>query len=223
MDDGFYIETIHTKYCSNDPIFFDKTQFEWAADLEKCYPEIMESLAPVFRDDFEGLAVNPEVQIQIPPKLWKGFHFYFNGIKSGRNLKRFPLLAQKLASIPNLITASISVMEPGSRLSPHTGSTNAIIRVHFPLKIPAGFPECGMIIDNQNFSWKEGEIMMFCDMKMHSVRNLTGQRRYVLLLDVMRPEYIKYKKMVCVHIVARICTNILLNYSRSLMNVILKK
>lgn len=212
----FYIETIHDKYIADDPVFFDKTQFSWAADLEKSFPEIMQCLAPVFEPDFKGLMVNPEVHIQFPPKLWKGIAFYFNGIKIKKNLNRFPYLAEKLKNIPHLISAVISVLEPGAALLPHNGSTNAVVRVHLPLIVPGSFPECGMNIEGHNISWKEGEILMFCDMKMHHVQNYTSKRRYILLLDVIRPEFVHLKKMVCVHTIARIITNVFLNVGRKL-------
>ncbi len=217
MPPQFFIETIHDKYMASDPIFFDKTEFPWAADLEKNFPELMQCLAPVFESNFQGLAVNPEVHIQFPPKLWKGFVFYVNGIKFKKNLKKFPFLAQKLADIPHLITASISVLEPGASLLPHNGSTNAVMRVHLPLKVPGKFPECGMSIEGHEVSWREGEIFMFCDMKMHHVQNHTPYRRYILLMDVMRPEFIHLKKMVCVHTIARIITNLLINVGRKFL------
>jgi len=213
---SFYIETIHDQYLADDPVFFDKTQFAWVDDLEKCFPEILESLQPMFEPDFKGLFVNPEVHIQFPPKLWKGFVFYFNGIKFEKNLKQYPYLAQKLANIPHLISAGISVLEPGAALLPHNGSTNAVVRAHLPLIVPGSFPECGMSIDGHDISWKEGEILLFCDMKMHHVQNYTSKRRYILLLDVMRPEFVHLKKMVCVHTIARIITNVFLNVGRKL-------
>ena len=201
---------------ANDPIFFDKKVFPWAADLENNFYEIIHCLGPVFEDNFQGLATNPETHIQFPPKLWKGFAFYIYGIKLKKNLKQFPFLAQKLAKIPHLITAGISVLEPGATLLPHTGSTNAIMRVHLPLKVPGKFPECGMSIEGHDVSWKEGEIFMFCDMKMHYVQNHTPHRRYILLMDVMRPEFIHLKKTVCIHTLARIITNLLAIIGRRL-------
>jgi len=215
-DNGFYIETIHEKYHGKDPVFFDKSEFEWVKFLENDYEQIMKSLEPVFTVDFDELVVNPETHLQFPPKLWKGYAFYFNGIKFKKNLSRFPYIAQKLKSIPNLITATISVLEPGAALLPHNGSTNGVMRVHFPLKIPGTYPDCGMIIEGHEISWKQGEIIIFCDMKMHAVRNLTDERRYILLLDIVRTEYAHIKKKICVHTIARIITNIFLNIGRSI-------
>jgi hypothetical protein len=223
LPEDFYIETIHKNYIVNDPVFFDKSKYSWARDLEKNFSEIKNSLSPIFKDDFKGLIVNPEVHIQFPPKLWKGYPFYFNGLKIQKHLKPFPYLAAQLEKIPHLITASISVLEPGAWLLPHNGSTNAIMRIHLPLKVPALFPECGMTIAGHDLSWKEGDLLFFCDMQVHSVRNLTNERRFILMLDVMRPEFVPLKKLVCVHTTSRIVTNIIRNLFKSLLHIPFKK
>jgi hypothetical protein len=220
---GFYIETIHDEYKENDPIFFDKNKFAWVAELEGIYKNIMEELSPIFENDFSNLITNPEVHIQFPPQIWKGYPFYFNGLKIKKHLKHFPFIEKELSRIPNLITASISVLEPGSWLLPHNGSTNAIMRVHLPLKIPGKFPDCGMTIAGHEISWEEGKILMFCDMHVHSVRNLTKERRFILMMDVMRPEYISFKQKVCVHTIGRIAANVIRNYLKIIFRVPFEK
>jgi hypothetical protein len=97
------------------------------------------------------------------------------------------------------------------------------MRVHLPLKVPGQFPECGMTIAGHDISWKEGEVFMFCDMQVHSVRNLTKERRYILLLDVMRPEYIQLKQLVCVHTIARIVANVVRNFAKVIFSIPFKK
>jgi aspartyl/asparaginyl beta-hydroxylase (cupin superfamily) len=174
-------------------------------------------LAPLMDTQSGALAVNPETHIQWPPKGWKGFPFYFNGIRFRKNLAQFPVLADRLAAIPHLISAGISVLEPGASLLPHNGSTNAVMRVHFPLKVPGRYPDCGMDIEGHEVSWEEGKVFMFCDMKIHRVQNLTRERRYILLMDVMRPEYVHLKKMVCVHTIARILVNVIMNLVKAVL------
>lgn len=218
QDNGFYIETIHGEYQGyDDPVFFDKALFPWVADLENSFDDIRACLAPLLDDRFDTLVANPEIHLQLPLRSWKSYPFYFNGIKFKKNLACFPLLAGKLASIPELISASVSVLEPDARVLPHNGSTNAVMRIHLPLKVPGVYPDCGMNIEGHEISWKEGEIFMFCDMKMHHVQNLTNERRYILLMDVMRPEYVHLKKMVCVHIIARILVNVIMNLVKAVL------
>lgn len=220
MAGKLYLETIHGQYIGyDDPVFFEKNDFTWAGELERVYPEIMQALQPIFQPEFDGFQPNPETHIQFPPKLWKGFTFYFNGIKFKKNLNRFPYIAERLKSIPHLVSASISILEPGAKVLPHTGSTNAIMRVHLPLLIPGEWPACGMSIAGYELSWREGELLMFCDMQMHHVQNFTSKRRYILLLDVMRPEFVGIKKKICVHTISRILTNIVINFTKKVLNI----
>lgn len=216
---GFYIETIHPAYHGKDPVFFDKSAFGWALDLESFYPQIKEELAPLLSNDFSDFSVNPEAHIQFPPRLWKQFVFYFNGIKFNRHLERFPLTANVLAGIPHLVNANISVLEPGAHILPHSGNTNAVVRAHLPLVVPASKPACSMTIAGKEISWIEGEILLFCDMHLHSTRNDTHKRRYVLMVDVMRPEYIPLKKEVCTHITSAILTNIVRNFYKKIFQI----
>jgi hypothetical protein len=204
---NFYIETIHKKYTAQDPVFFDLSQEEWVKRMEADAEIIIKELAPIFEPDFEGLTVNFDANFQFPPKIWKGYPFYFNGFTFEKRLKKYPLLAAHLSKIPNLITASISVLEPGAWLLPHNGNSNGVMRWHTGLKVPAKMPDCGFIIDGQQVSWEVGKSFAFCNMYVHSAHNKTNQRRYVLLLDVVRPEFTHIKKLICVHTIARILTD----------------
>lgn len=216
---GFYIETIHKEYTTNDPVFFDLQQFPWAAELEKESSEIIKTLSPLYDDNFDSFIINPEERFQFPPKIWKGYQFMFNGFKFKKHLELFPLIDEKLSNIPNLVSASVSILEPNSRLLPHNGNSNGIMRYHLGLKIPAQMPDIGFIIAGQEVSWQEGKGFMFCNMHVHSVHNLTNKRRYILMLDIVRPEFTSIKKKICAHTIAQILTNITADKVRFLLNI----
>lgn len=207
LPEGFYIETLHKEYKESDPVFFDMSQFDWVKRIEADADKIVAELAPIFEPNFEGLIVNPDSHFQFPPKIWKGYPFYFNGFKFKKRLKQYPLLADHLLKIPNLISATISVLEPGSLLLPHNGNSNGVMRWHTGLKVPAKMPDCGLIIGGQEVSWEVGKSFAFCNMQVHSAHNKTDQKRYILLLDIVRPEFVRIKKLICVHTIARILTN----------------
>lgn len=218
IPENFYIETLHEEYRGGDPVFFDLSQERWVKEIEADAEKIIAELAPVLDPDFPDLILNLDSQFQFPPKIWKGFPFYFNGFKFKRRLKSYPLLAGHLSKIPNLITASVSVLEPGALLMPHNGNSNGVMRWHTGLKVPAKMPDCGFIIGGQEVSWEIGKSFAFCNMQVHSAHNRTDQRRYILLLDVVRPEFVKLKKLICVHTVARILTNKTADIVRGLIN-----
>ena len=216
---GFYIETIHKEYTAKDPVFFDTLPFAWCRELESKTAEIIECLKPVLADDFAGLTTNPEDRFQFPPKIWKGFGFYFNGFKFKKNLQDYPFLAEELKKIPNLVSASVSVLEPGAQLLPHNGNSNGVMRYHLGLNIPAPMPDCGFIIGGQGVSWKVGKSFMFCNMNVHSAHNKTTKRRHILMLDIVRPEFVGIKKKICALTIAQILTNITADKVRDTLGI----
>lgn len=218
MPENFFIKTIHTYYHEKDPVFFNTNDYLWTKKLRDNTDKIIEVLAPILSDDYVGLADNPETTIQLKPRLWKGYQFYFNGFKIKKNLAPYPFIEKLLSEIPYLISAQISVLKPGAQILPHTGNTNGIMRYHLGLKIPAFYPECGMTVDRYNVSWQKGHDMMFCDMKIHSVQNLSNKSRYILLIDVIRPEFYVIANLICVHSTARILTNIVATHVKKIIS-----
>ena len=144
---------------------------------------------------------------------------YFNGFKIKKNLFNYPYVEDLLSEIPYLISASISVLKPGAKILPHTGNTNGIMRYHLGLKIPAAYPECGMTINGVNISWQKGHDLMFCDMKLHSVQNLSEKSRYILLLDVVRPEFYNIADIICIHSTARILTDLVATQVKKIISL----
>ena len=215
----FFIETIHKHFTGADPVFFDKKDFPWVADLESKAPQLIKSLEPLFADDCKDLQLNPEDRFQFPPKIWSGLLLYFYGVKYKKNLAKYPELAEVLSKIPNLISANISVLQPHSWLLPHNGASNGFVRCHLGLRVPAPAPICAFTIAGQEISWEEGKIFMFGDMNVHSAHNGSDKRRYVMILDVVRPQFLSIKKKICVHTIAKYYANVTTDYMRKPFNV----
>jgi hypothetical protein len=219
LPEKFFIKTIHNHYHNNDPVFFNTDNYFWTKKLRDNTEKIIESLKPILSENYEGLVDNAETSIQLKPNLWKGYQFYFNGFKIKKNLFNYPYVEDLLSEIPYLISASISVLKPGAKILPHTGNTNGIMRYHLGLKIPAAYPECGMTINGVNISWQKGHDLMFCDMKLHSVQNLSEKSRYILLLDVVRPEFYNIADIICIHSTARILTDLVATQVKKIISL----
>jgi aspartate beta-hydroxylase len=86
-----------------------------------------------------------------------------------------------------LISPSLyfSVLEPNSRIAPHTGITNARVILHLPLIVPA---DCGFRVGGEARSWEVGKAMVFDDMTLHEAWNDSDRIRVVLIADLWRPE-----------------------------------
>lgn len=86
-----------------------------------------------------------------------------------------------------LISPSLyfSVLEPNSRIAPHTGITNARLIAHLPLIVP---DNCGFRVGGETRQWKVGKAMVFDDMTDHEAWNDSDRIRVVLIADLWRPE-----------------------------------
>jgi len=185
------------EYPIDEPAFFEPDQFEWASYLREQYPKIKEALAPLMELHNEDLQPYFDTLLQDPPLNWKTIGFYFWGKKDNKNLQKYPAIEKILKQIPSLVTCSFNMLEPNSRILPHYGETNAVYRVHLGIEIPAGLPECGFKVKDEQRAWEEGELLVFLDANKHAAFNNTEKRRYVLLLDIMRPEFMHLKRKVC--------------------------
>lgn len=87
----------------------------------------------------------------------------------------------------SLISPSLyfSVLEPGSRIAPHVGITNARVIAHFPLIVP---DNCGFRVGGEMRQWEVGKAMVFDDMTTHEAWNDSDRIRVVLIADLWRPE-----------------------------------
>lgn len=186
------------EYPIDEPAFFDPDQFEWSEYLREQYPVIKEALAPLMELHNQELQPYFDTVLQDPPLNWKIIGFCFWGKKDKKNLQKYPEIAKILNQIPNLVTCSFNMLEPNSRILPHYGETNAVYRVHLGIEIPAGLPKCGFKVKDEQRAWEEGELLVFLDANKHEAFNNADKRRYVLLLDIMRPEFMHLKRKVCV-------------------------
>jgi aspartyl/asparaginyl beta-hydroxylase (cupin superfamily) len=176
--------------------YFDPADFEGFAEVE--------SATDVLRDEFLSLAERKKDQIGV---RLTGLHGDVGGSGSGGRWSMIPLMrngrvveefasqcprTMKFAStldLPrlSLISPSVyfSVLEPGSRIAPHTGITNARLIAHFPLIVP---DDCGLRVGGETRRWEPGKALVFDDMTEHEAWNDSEHIRVVLIVDLWRPE-----------------------------------
>lgn len=187
-------------YAQDEPAFFDAKDFAWAQQLKAIYPALKEQLQPLMSSHEAGFLPYFDPSIQFPPNNWKTISFMAWGKPDYASLERFPEVERLLSQVPGLVSASLSLLEPGSRILPHTGETNAVFRVHLGMNIPAGLPLCGFQVKEETRAWQNGELLIFLDAYRHAAFNESGQRRYVLILDIMRAEFQHRTYRVCTHV-----------------------
>ena len=111
--------------------------------------------------------------------------------------KHFPETLKLIKSIPGLVSASYTQLEPMSSIKAHCGDTDAIFRCHLGLRIPGKMPECGFRVGNEWRSWQEGKLLIFVDANNHEAINNTPQSRFIFLFDIIRDEYVGKKRLIC--------------------------
>jgi len=182
-------------YLLDEPGFYNKQDFEWTKLLEDNFEVIKkETLAFV-----QNNQLKPYFNKSLLSKTnsWKTEGLLFWGYFFRKNHSPFSATWKVAKQIPGIVSFSISELDPNSNIKPHNGDTNAIIRVHFPIVVPSGLPECAFTVNGETRAWEEGKVILFNDAQIHCAQNLTDQKRLVLLIDVIRPDFLDQKIEIC--------------------------
>ncbi len=187
-----------TQYEGSHPCFYNPKEFEWV--------KMVEDQWQVIRDEiFNFLDSGKSIQgrsTYTPPDLsdqtaWKNVYFMNFKWMQYRNCRKFPKTWDILNKIPNVTFAAIGILEPHSSILPHYGGTNVNIRCHMGIKIPAGYPVCGIKVGNEAKCWEEGKVLMFSDCQLHTTWNNSDERRIIVGFDILKKEYDHKRTWMC--------------------------
>jgi len=122
---------------------------------------------------------------------WKEFNILAHGkvnIPAIQLLPKTLKIILKLQDATNMVLGGtkVSLMQPGTIVRPHTGQTNARLRIHLGVAIPDGRPR--IRVGNETKSWIEGKCLVIDDSYVHEVWHPGTERRIVLIVDVWHPE-----------------------------------
>lgn len=190
----FSILSSNAHYTSDEPDFFSNEQFEWTKNSNTIAQTIRQELSEYLKEHHLQVYFNTTMSDNI--KKWKTISLKWWGLEFYSRQKHFPKTTTFINSIPHLVSASFNLLEANSKIYPHCGDTNGIYRCHLGLIIPAGLPNCGFRVANSTRAWREGEWLIFTDAKEHEAWNNTHNNRFILLIDVIRPEYIAHKNKI---------------------------
>lgn len=181
--------------------FVDPSSFTWTALVKENYVNIKDEVINFYiknKEDFNPYFNNELMNL---PDKWRSYGFYFWGIKANQIIcNEFAHTIQILKHVQGIVSASISIMEPKSEIKPHYGDTNAIYRCHFGLVIPSGLPTTGFQVKYDQRAWQQGEFLIFNDSAYHKGWNYSEQQRIILIIDVIRPEYMHQKLWICARV-----------------------
>jgi len=191
------------EYDSSNTRYYNPDEYPWAKEIEKCWPEIKEEVERVITEKDKSFKSNAGNYKSINANGWSSLSVLFWGLKVNDSIgRKCPVLFGMLKKIPGFSSASFSRLEPNVVLRRHHGETNAIMRCHFGIEIPAPLPACGIEVAGEEKGWEEGKWLFFNDAQYHSAWNKSNKRRIMLIIDVIRPEFLSRKNSIYARILA---------------------
>lgn len=160
-------------------------------NLEGCYDELKAFVSQHQMDPYFNSSLVDQ------DKDWKTIGLRAWAMPLLKKQRRFPYTMRLLKKHPEVLTFSFNKLEPHSRIRPHCGDCNATYRIHIGLEIPSGLPDCGFRVAQEKKPWVYGAAFGFIDAFEHEAWNHTPLPRYVILMDVIRPEFARYRRYVC--------------------------
>jgi aspartyl/asparaginyl beta-hydroxylase (cupin superfamily) len=179
--------------------FFPRHHFPWLGRLESRTPEIRRELLALLQEREAGFRPYVAFDASQPvnqwgelnhSRRWSAWFLWEDGVPNEANRARCPVTAAALEEVPLLDlpgkgpTAMFSILEPRTRIPPHTGSNNVRTTVHLPLIVPPG---CGFRVGAETREWRVGTAWAFDDTIEHEAWNDSDELRAILILDVWNP------------------------------------
>lgn len=173
-----------------DSPILNASSFPWLRELERAAPLIQNEVDRLL----EHLDAIPPMNEMSPDHQriagaggWRSFFLIGYGYRLEANCRRCPATMEALASVPGVVTALISILEPGMHVGRHRGVSKGILIAHLGLRVPKQANRCRMDVDGEEVIWRGGQTFVFDDTYPHEVWNDTAERRVILLIQFRRP------------------------------------
>jgi aspartyl/asparaginyl beta-hydroxylase (cupin superfamily) len=179
--------------------FYERELFPWLAEFEATTADMREELIALIQADAGELVPYVAYPDGIPLDQWKelnhslrwgAYHLLAYGEPVEANCARVPKTMQAIGLLPQpqvprrSPAAMFSVLQPKTRIPPHTGVANTRLVVHLPLIVPG---DCGFRVGPETRPWREGEAWVFDDTIEHEAWNGSDERRVILICDIWSP------------------------------------
>ncbi|MBC7862731.1 MAG: aspartyl/asparaginyl beta-hydroxylase domain-containing protein [Bacteroidia bacterium] len=182
-------------YKGDEPTFYNEKDFAWAEKLKPHLAEIRTELEEHLKK--AGLITYFNSAMTEKAGVWKTISMKWWGLEVYKHQNYFKRTTELINQIPGIVSASFNMLDADAVIKPHNGDTNGIYRCHFGLVVPGTLPECGFRVETEKRSWHEGEWLIFVDALNHEAWNKTNKPRYIMVVDVIRPEFQNRKSTIC--------------------------
>ncbi|MFF2079209.1 aspartyl/asparaginyl beta-hydroxylase domain-containing protein [Kitasatospora sp. NPDC058162] len=161
--------------------------FPAVRELEAKLPQLQAEIEELMKQRELGRYedIDPVRAAQIS-KDWRLYYAYVLGVPNEAARKDTPTLLEFAEKTPGVVSAMVSVLEPGVNLDPHAGPYAGILRYHLCISTPEKNPP-RIRVDQEYYTWKAGESIVLDDTFEHEVRNEADEPRVVIIIDFRRP------------------------------------
>jgi aspartyl/asparaginyl beta-hydroxylase (cupin superfamily) len=179
--------------------FYEREEFPWLPEFEAATADIQRELGRILVEDEAGFSPYIQYDDHLPLDQWRelnksprwsAFHFYDKGRAIEERCARAPATMAAVRRLPQAVvdqrspTAMFSVLQPKTRIPPHTGIANFRLVVHLPLVLPG---HCGFRVGGEQREWRLGEAWVFDDTIEHEAWNESDETRIILICDIWSP------------------------------------
>lgn len=193
----WYSFTEGLEYPGNEPPFFNVESKPWKKLLEDNARVITTELKRIIDNREPNIIPYFNQTLASAPADWTIFPLRIWNKPYVANCEKVPATMSVLDQIPGVTSAAFSILKGDSKIKPHFGDSNVMYRCHLTLKSPGKLPEIGMKVGKERIAWEEGKLFAFCDACRHEVWNNTEEDRWVLIVDILREEFITEEKVIC--------------------------
>lgn len=185
-------------YTGSLPCFYNTEDFAWVKEIEAQWQTMRAEILGFLQSGGKLDTFNsPSTPGLSYPNAWKKIYFMNSLWLHPANCCKLPVTWGILQKIPGITLGAVLILEPKGSIMPHSSESNINIRCHLGIKIPAGLPECGMRVGNEERGWQEGKTVMFSDCHHHTVWNNTNETRIIVAFDVLQKQYDGTRLWLC--------------------------
>lgn len=186
---------IFWKHSEMDEYFYDPKLFSNLRAIKPYENHIIKECLNLYSNNKKWIDW-PEKSLYKNKDNWKIYPLFAFGSWADKNCSMVPSLTKYLKSIPDLKIALLSKLGSKTSLESHQGwgkYSNHILRCHYGIKIP---PNCYMAVKNKSDKkynkkyHKYKEWLVFDDSKLHYADNKSNQERLILIIDLVRPNFV---------------------------------
>lgn len=198
-------------YKGKEPDFFeDINEVPAAAIILENYQIIQKEVSQIINERNGTLIAHP-LDKMYDQGGWETLSFINWDIPIPINKKKAPTISRIIDENPTIVSISINILKKGKVIKEHCGDTNAIVRCHLGIDIPAQLPDCGFQVNETQKSWQNGKLLLFCDAYNHKAWNKSNKDRVIISFDIIRNKFFHQKKKITLKVRAFLILQLLIH------------